>query len=46
MLDNGALSIRRTNKTFSRAPVDLTLKQTINADAVSMKTGIAALTQS
>ena len=42
VLENGALSIRRTDKTFSRTPVDLTLEQTINADAASRLTGISA----
>ncbi len=37
--ENGALSIRRTNKRFSRIPIDLTLEQTINADAASSLTG-------
>ena len=35
ILAGGDLSIRRTNKTFSRTAVDLTLEQTINADAAS-----------
>ena len=42
VLENGALSIRRTNKPFSRTPVDMTLEQTVNADAASRQTGIAA----
>ena len=42
MLAGGALSIRRTNKDFSRVAVDLTLEQTINADVTSRLTGIAA----
>lgn len=29
----GAFGIRRTSATFARSPVDLTLEQTINADA-------------
>ena len=33
MLKTGALTIRRTSKPFSRSPVDLTLEQTVNADA-------------
>ena len=40
VLCNGALSIRRTDKNFSRSVVDLTLEQTINADAASRHTGI------
>ena len=46
ILVGGALSIRRTNKTFSRTAVDLTLEQTINADAASRLTGIAAFSYS
>ncbi|XP_031341089.1 uncharacterized protein LOC116169200 [Photinus pyralis] len=43
----GGLSIRRTEKNFSRTPVDLTLEQTINADASGKAGGgIAALTNS
>lgn len=43
-LSKGALSIRRTDKQFSRSPVDLTLEQTVNRDAASRHTGIAAFT--
>ena len=43
-LFKGALSIRRTDKHFSRCPVDLTLEQTVNRDAASRQTGIAAFT--
>lgn len=32
-LMKGGFSIQRTNKPFSRAPIDLLLEQTINADA-------------
>ena len=46
VLEKGALSIRRTNKPFSGTPVDMTLEQTINADAASRQTGIAAFTTS
>ena len=46
ILEAGALSIRRTNKPFSRSPVDLTLEQTVNADAASRLTGIAAFSKS
>ena len=42
ILQQGALSIRRTDKSFFRAAVDITLKQTVNADAASRKTGITA----
>jgi len=45
-LTNGGLSVRRTEKHFSRSPVDLTLEQTIDADSASRLTGIAAFSQS
>ena len=35
----GLFSIRRTENQFSRVPVDLTLEQTINANAASRMTG-------
>ena len=35
ILEGGAFSVRRTNKPFSRAPLDLTLEQTVNCDAAS-----------
>ena len=38
--------MQRTMKQFSCAPVDLTLEQTINADAKSHITGITAFFQS
>lgn len=43
---NGALSIRRTTKNFSRSAVDLTLEQTINLNAANKLTGITAFTNS
>ena len=43
--EGGALSIRRTPKSFSHCAVDLTLEQTINKDAASRHTGISAFTQ-
>lgn len=43
---NGALSIRRTAKNFCRSPVDLTLEQTVNANAANKLTGITAFTNS
>lgn len=43
---NGALSIRRTTKNFCRSPVDLTLEQTINANAANKLTGISSFTNS
>ena len=45
-LEKGALSVRRTNKSFSRIQVDITLEQTVNADAASRLTGIASFSQS
>ena len=39
----GALSIRRSSKSFARNAVDLTLEQTINRDAASRQGAIAAL---
>ena len=42
----GEFSIRRTSIKFSRCQVDLTLEQTINRDAASRHTGIAAFTDS
>ena len=44
-LQNGAFSVRRTNKNFARTPGDITLEQTINRDAASKLTGIGAYTQ-
>ena len=46
MLEAGALSIRRTDKHFSRTAVDMTLEQTVNADAASRLTGISSFMQS
>ena len=46
VLCNGALSMRRTDKNLSRSAVDLTLEQTINADAASHHTGIVAFNNS
>lgn len=42
----GAFGIKRTEKNFSRSPVDLTLEQTINADAANTSTGIIHFTNS
>ena len=39
-------TLKRTKKPLSRLPVDLTLKQTINADAASQRIGIIAITNS
>ena len=44
ILEHGAFTIRRTEHAFSRLPVDLTLEQTINADATSRMSGISAMT--
>lgn len=44
--EKGALSIRRTSKHFCRSPIDLTLEQTINANAANKLTGITAFTNS
>ena len=43
---NGLFAIKRTTKPFSASPIDLTLEQTINADATSQRTGISSLTNS
>ena len=45
LMENGAMSIRGT-QSFSRNKVDMTLEQTINADAASPKTGIATFSSS
>lgn len=42
----GAFGVKRTNNKFSRSPVDLTLEQTINADAASSLTGVTHFTNS
>lgn len=39
MLTAGLFSIRRTSNQFSQVPIDLTLEQTVNADAASRMTG-------
>ena len=36
----------RSHKSFSRNAVDITLEQTVNADAASRSTGISAFSQS
>ncbi len=43
ILIRGALSIR-TKKHFARSAIDLTLEQTVNANAASRKTGISTFT--
>lgn len=46
LLENGGISIKRTKKNFSRTSVDLTLEQTINADAANKLKGISNITNS
>ena len=46
ILQKGALSVWRTNQNFSRSPIGLSLEQTVNADAASRLSGIAAFNQS
>ncbi|GFV92984.1 uncharacterized protein TNCV_3426961 [Trichonephila clavipes] len=41
---NGCFGIKRTDKPFSRIPIDLTLEQTINAEAARCLSGIAHFT--
>ena len=43
---NGCFAIKRTSKQFSHVPVDLTLEQSINADAACQRARISALTNS
>ncbi|CAF4875177.1 unnamed protein product [Pieris macdunnoughi] len=42
----GSFGVKRTDKPFSRIPIDLTLEQTINADAAKRLSGIAHFTNS
>jgi len=44
ILEDGVFTIRRLPKAFSRSPVDLTLEQTVNADAASRMTGMSSFT--
>lgn len=44
ILDKGGFSVRRSSNEFSRIPVDLTLEQTVNADAASRMTGYTSST--
>lgn len=46
MLEDGAFSVRRTAKSFSRTAVDMTLEQTVNADAASRHTGMGSFVHS
>ena len=43
---DGMFSINRTTKPFSGNSINLTLEQTVNADAASQRTDIASLTNS
>ena len=45
-LYKSALSVRRSKNNFARTTVDMTLEETINADAASGLTGISAFQQS
>jgi hypothetical protein len=45
-LQNGSFAIKRTDKPFSRQPIDYTLETTINADAANKLTGISHMTNS
>lgn len=45
-LQSGSIGIKRTDKPFSRQPIDLTLEQTINADAANKLTGVSYTTNS
>ncbi|KAJ8914072.1 hypothetical protein NQ315_014266 [Exocentrus adspersus] len=45
-LERGSFGIKRTDKQFSKIPIDLSLEQTINADAASRLTGIVHFTNS
>lgn len=45
-LKKGSFDVKRTNKNFSRQLVNLTLEQTINADAANKLTGIIQNTNS
>lgn len=38
--ESGSFISKRTDKAFSRQPIDITLEQTINADAANKLTGI------
>ena len=43
---NGCFAINRTSKQFSCVPVDLTMEQTIKANAACQRTGISVLINS
>ena len=42
----GGFGLKRTSKPFSRIPIDLTLEQTINADAACQRSGVVSITNS
>jgi hypothetical protein len=44
-LQNGSFAIKRTDKPFSRQPIDYTLETTISAYAVNKLTGISHVKQ-
>ncbi|ESO90053.1 hypothetical protein LOTGIDRAFT_164356 [Lottia gigantea] len=44
LLNSGLFTVRRTDHSFSRIPVDLTLEQSINANAASRQTGLSHMT--
>ena len=46
VLESGAFSIRQTNKSYSRSPIDLTLERTVNRDTPSSATGITSFANS
>lgn len=46
LFEKGSFGIKRTDKSFSRQPIGLTLEQTINADAANKLTGILHMTNS
>jgi hypothetical protein len=46
IFQSGCFGVRRSNNNFSRLPVDLTLEQTVNADAAKKLTGISHFTNS
>lgn len=45
-LEKGCFAIKRTEKSFSKQPIDLILEQTINADAGRRLTGVVHFTNS
>lgn len=46
LFEKGSFGIKRTEKDFSRQPIDLTLEQTINANAANKLTGVLHFTNS